>query len=449
MALALNNYECDLKVVRDFQEQYETISGILDLNPGILAAYHADLARLGASSGRESSYSSEQIMRMELVKRMEDLSYRDTIVRVASDVFFRNFTRINSGPVMNFTALEMACKRIRPETWDRINDQLCAYARKRHGLAGERLRVDSTVCESNIHYPTDTSLLWDSYRVMARLMRQGSKYDRRLDLGFRFHEKKIKRLYTFIATHHLRKKAADQRSVKKAMRILIQRTEDAWRKAVRFVEAGQGTGSLEAMAVVDELHRLQPLVLTVIRCTQRAQAGEKVPAADRIFSIFEPHTELLKRGKTHKPNEFGHLVTLGQTAEKFISFYKVEECSRHDRELGDEALGEHRRKFGKYPEQFTADKNYYGGPDHVRKWEERIDEYSVAKKGRRTAAETVREHRPVFQLLQRFRAGCEGSISFLKRAFGLYRCLNRGFKSFAAAIGNMVFCHNLVVLSRL
>ena len=177
--------------------------------------------------------------------------------------------------------------------------------------------------------------------------------------------------------------------------------------------------------------------------------GEKVPAAERIFSIFEPHTELLKRGKAHKQNEFGHMLTIGQTGEKYICFYNVEEKSRHDIDMGDAALESNKRKFGGYPNNFAADKNYYGGPGHLADWEAKVGVYAVGKKGRRTEEETQREHSDIFRFLQRFRAGCEGSISVLKRVFGLFRCYFRGFKSFAASIGRIVFCHNLVLLARL
>jgi IS5 family transposase len=208
--------------------------------------------------------------------------------------------------------------------------------------------------------------------------------------------------------------------------------------------------SLEAVGFMQELREKLSLMEQVVACAWRVFNGEKVPASDRIFSIFEPHTELLKRGKSRKPVEFGHMVTIGQTAEKFISFYNVEEQSRHDIDVGDQALlREHKKAFGAYPGEFTADKNYYGGPSHLAKWESRIPLYAVGKKGRRDEGETEREHGFLFRLLQKFRAGCEGTISVLKRAFGLYRCLFRGFKSFASSVGSTVFCHNLVVLSRL
>ncbi|MBN1133405.1 MAG: hypothetical protein JXA38_00445 [Methanosarcinaceae archaeon] len=187
----------------------------------------------------------------------------------------------------------------------------------------------------------------------------------------------------------------------------------------------------------------------VVAQSRRAFNGETVSASERIFSIFEPHTELLMRGKEHKPFDFGHLVQIGQTAEKFISFYAVEQLSRHDTEMVDPVLEDHKASFGSYPDEFATDKNYYKSMEHVAQWEEEIDIFSMCKKGNRTLEEIAREHGALFKLAQKFRAGCEGSISVLKRVFGLRRCLNRGFNSFAASVGCLVFCHNLVVLSKL
>ncbi|MFH0919126.1 MAG: transposase [Fibrobacterota bacterium] len=202
------------------------------------------------------------------------------------------------------------------------------------------------------------------------------------------------------------------------------------------------------MAYVSELTTMLPRMECVVACAQKANSGVTVPASERIFSIFEPHTELLMRGKAHKPVEFGLMVSIGQTAEKFISFDRIEAKSQHDIQMGDEALKEHKKQFGEYPQEFAADKNYYGGQEHAAKWRERIRVYSVGKKGRRDVVETKREHGAMFRMLQQFRAGCEGSISTLKRVFGLCRCLYKGFNSFASSVGCTVFSHNLVVLCR-
>ena len=115
----------------------------------------------------------------------------------------------------------------------------------------------------------------------------------------------------------------------------------------------------------------------------------------------------------------------------------------------DTVLNDHKESFGAYPGEFATDKNYYKSMEHVAEWEEEIDIFSMGKKGKRTPEESAREHGLLFKLAQKFRAGCEGSISVLKRVFGLRRCLNRGFNSFAASVGCLVFCHTLVVLSKL
>jgi IS5 family transposase len=441
---------CDLKVVTDFQNKYDRISNSLDATPAILDAAHADIEALGSSDGRESTFSSEQFLRMLIVKCMEGLSFRDVIIRVADSAILRNFTRIFSGNIMNFTVLDSAFKMITPRTWKAINSIYSKYALKEEKISGEYLRIDSTVSETNIHYPTDASLLWDSYRVAARIMCQCREADYRLTLGNRFHDKKVKRLYTFIATHIGKKTPSTQKDVRRHTKQLIKKVVWICGIAEALLEYSKAISpNLIASSFLIELEKMVPLIKHTIQQAQRAYDGETVPASERIFSIFEPHTELLKRGKSHKPNEFGHMVSLGQTKEKFISFYNVEEKSRHDIDIGDEAKKEHKKLFGAYPEKYTADKNYYGGPEHTEKWEKEIEVYSVGKKGNRTEEEIEREHGYFFKLLQKFRAGCEGSISVLKRVFGLRRCLNRSFNSFSSSIGCLVFCHNLVVMSRL
>jgi IS5 family transposase len=425
---------------------------LLEKNPAILDTFHHDLRAFGSDGGRESKFSSEQILRFAIIKWAEGYSLRDTVIRVAESDFLCNFTRIGFGEdVPNYSFLGEALKHITAKTWKRVNDLLLEHAIMQGAITGDSLRLDSTVCESNIHYPTDAHLLWDGFRVMARLMRQVRRDDMHLDHCNRFHDKKIKRLYTFVSTHGNRKNKSVLRKVDKAMRTLIERVEWIVDVSQCFVDQHHHTVamiSVQGLALVNLIATMLPKVASVARQSRRAWInGETVPAAERIFSIFEEHTELLKRGKARKPNEFGHLVTIGQTQEKFISFYAVEEQSRHDTQYKDEALNDHLEKFGALPQCFTADKNYHVSVEDTQEWEERIDNYAVGKKGRRTQQEEQREHDPLFKAAQSFRAGIEGSISVLKRVFGLKRCLNRGFKSFAASIGNIVFCHNLVLLA--
>jgi IS5 family transposase len=439
-----------LKIIQEYHRKYDGIDRLLDENPKILDSFHCDLKHYGRNGGRESKFSSEQLLRIAIVKGVEFEALRKTVIRIAESDYLRNFTRIGIGAVPNFTFFCDALKCIKPQTWKAINETLLKYARKEGMISGESLRLDSTVSESNIHYPTDAHLLWDGFRVLSRLMTQAREAQRHLSCGNRFHDEKIKALFTFVSTHGGKKNKSVVRKVNKKMRTLIERVE--W-----IVETGRnfrrhawvlGCSSVKAYGIVAELERLLPLVAKVAHQSRRAWIdGETVPAAERIFSIFEEHTELLMRGKSRAPIEFGHLVTLAQTGEKFISYYSVEELSRHDSACKDTVLNDHKKRFGSYPVRFTADKNYHVSVEDTQEWEKKIPVYAVGKKGRRSEAEERREHSEDFRAAQRFRAGCEGSISVLKRAFGLKRCLNRGFKSFAASIGCLVFCHNLVLLA--
>lgn len=442
-----------MNIVDTRRRRYNAIDQLLDKNPSLLDAFHDDLKDFGSNSGRESKFSSEQILRLAIVKVTEASVLRETIIRVSESDFLRNFTRIGLGRVPNFTFFCEALNCIKPSTWETINSLLLQFAVKEKLISGDSLRLDSTVCESNIHYPTDVHLMWDGFRVVARQMRQIVKADKQFDCGNRFHEDKIKKLFTFVSTQAARKNKSVKQKVDKAMRTMIERLEWIVTVGEQFVEKAWKTSDRTDTSVyglICELKSMLPKVAHVARQTRRAWINkETVPATDRIFSIFEDHTELLQRGKARKPIEFGHLVQLAQTKEKFISFYAVEEHSRHDTQYRDEVIKAHKKNFGEEPKVFTADKNYHISAEDTIEQEKEIEMYAVGKRGRRNETEEAREHSLLFKAAQAFRAGIEGSISVLKRVYGLKRCLSKGFKNFKASIGRLVFCHNLVLLAQL
>jgi len=167
-----------------------------------------------------------------------------------------------------------------------------------------------------------------------------------------------------------------------------------------------------------------------------------VSARERVFSIFEPHVELIKRGKRSKPVEFGHSVLLSQTPEKFITDYEVMEKQVDDSQLTAVSIRRHEKLFGAPPEVVVGDKKFHPGKAVREELEKEVETLAIPR--------TLSDWGEVGMVAwQRFRAGIEGTISVLKRAFGLFRCLFRGFKSFESAVGLSIFCHNLVVLTRL
>lgn len=431
------------KVVRDYRARYRAISQVLDDNPKILSAVHRDILKLseGNSQGREGDYTSENILRALVVQHIEGLPFRETVIRIGSDSFLQDFLRMQKKPVMDYSFLDRCFLAIEPKTWKGVNEVLGRYGVAKDMVHTNVIRTDTTVVESNIHYPTDASLLWDTWRVTSRLLKRAMEIAPGC-VPHRLHDRKVKRLYLYVTRYMPSKSASRQRTVKKSFRTLIERTDWIVAVAEEFCTSqavSQGNAALAAVAL--ELRSYLSAMKKVVAVARRAQMdGETVPASDRVFSLFERHTELIKRGRREKPVEFGHKVLLCETKEKFITDYEVYEKQEADCELTESVITRHEKLFGKRPEVLAADKGFCPAEAKFQELAEQVDTLAIPKR-MRDFVDKVLAH------WQAFRAGIEGTISGLKRAFRLIRCFFRGFRSFSSAVGLGVFCHNLIVLA--
>ena len=431
------------KVVRDYRARYRAISQVLDDNPKILSAVHRDILKLseGDSQGREGDYTSENILRALVVQHLEGLPFRETVIRIGSDSFLQDFLRMRKKPVMDYSFLDRCFLAIEPKTWKGVNEVLGRYGVAEDMVHTNVIRTDTTVVESNIHYPTDASLLWDTWRVTSRLLKRAMEIAPGC-VPHRLHDRKVKRLYLYVTRYMPSKSASRQRTVKKSFRTLIERTD--WIVAVAeelCVSRAVLQGNAAVAAVALELRSYLPAMKKVVAVARRAQMhGETVPASERVFSLFEQHTELIKRGRREKPVEFGHKVLLCETKEKFITDYEVYEKQEADCELTASVITRHEKLFGQRPEVLAADKGFCPAEAKFKELAEQVDTLAIPKR-MRDFVDKVLAH------WQAFRAGIEGTISGLKRAFRLIRCFFRGFRSFSSAVGLGVFCHNLVVLA--
>jgi IS5 family transposase len=428
------------RVVRDYRARYRAISQVLDANPEILSAVHRDLLKLseGDAHGRKGDYTSENLLRALIVQHIEGLPLRDVVIRIGSDPFLQDFLRMRKRPVMDYSFLDRCFLAIEPRTWKRVNELLGRYGVARGAVDPDVIRTDTTVVESNIHYPTDSSLLWDTWRVASRRLKQA----REIEPGgcpHRFHDRKIKRLHLYVTRYMPSKSAARQRKVRASMRTLVERT--AWIVAVAEEFCTTQASRSALGTIVLELRAYLPAMKTIVATARRAQVdGETVPARDRVFSLFEPHTELIKRGRRQRPVEFGHKVLLCESAEKFITDYEVYEKQEADCDLTEPVIERHRKLFGRRPTILAADKGFCPAEAKFAQLAEQVDLLAIPRR-MRDFVDKVLAH------WQAFRAGIEGTISGLKRAFRLIRCFFRGFRSFASAVGLGVFCHNLIVLA--
>ena len=436
-----------LKVVNEYRKKYEAISQMLDDNPQLVSLVHRDLAKMLSQSkrGRKSEYTSESILRSLIVMFVEQDSYRDVVIRIENSEFLRHFAGLGVKPMMDYSFLSRAYCVLSDKTWKTMNRVLAQYAKEQEKISSEKMRMDTTVYESNIHYPTDSSLLWDSFRTLSRLLRHIQQELPHLPLNHRFHGKKVKKLALFITRNGSSNAKSKKRKVKSTYRKLIARVD--WIAGVaREVLAVLEASGYEAKLLA---HYIPIVEKIVSQAEQRVFHGVKLAADEKVYSLFEEHTELLKRGKAGKPIEFGHKILIAQTGEKFIHHYEVFPKRKEDKELIKPALKAHKQLFGASPDVLATDKGFYENMKQVLKLEEKITTVSICKKGRRNQQEYERESTEEFKNGQRFRAGCEGSISVLKRVFKLGRCLFKGFKNYAASVGCAVFCHNLVLLTRL
>lgn len=430
------------KTVREYRARFKGISVALDQMPELLDLAHADLAKLseGNGDGRSADFTSETILRSLLVMMMGGLSYRETVVRIADSDFLQDFIRTRKKAVMDHTFLNKAFKAIQPETWRRINNRLLTHCTKEGCLDPSVIRADTTVVECNIHWPTDSSLLWDVWRVASRLLKRAREIDATA-VPHRFHDRKAKRLSLTITRFVTSKSKVRQRVVKRCHRKLIERVHWIVGIVSRFCDLAVGSPSDELHAIGMELSVFLPTMQQVVEQATRAQLnGETVPAKERVFSLFEPHTELIKRGRRHKPVEFGHAVLLCQSREKFITDYEVYEEKPADCSLTEPVIERHAKKFQARPRVLSADKGFCPAAETYAELQQQVDMLAIPRRLRDFTD-------AMMSAWQMFRAGIEGTISGLKRAFRLARCHYRTFKSFQASIGLGVFCHNLILLA--
>jgi IS5 family transposase len=431
--------ETSLKVVQEYRAKYAWIDECLEANPLILWLVHEDMETLSQSQeGREAKYTTEILFRALLVHQIEKTPLRETVIRMAESSTLQSFLRLGTRSVPDFTFLNRAFKAMTAETWKLINEELACYAVKHCAVDVSQIRADTTVIEANIHYPTDSSLLWDSYRVLSRLLR-AARTEAPALCPHRFHDKKVKKDLVYVHRYLRSGSKARQRELKRRFRRLHASVCRLERIAAPLLKSLATHESLVLQGLGVQLKHYLPLVRKVCRTAERAALkGETVPARDRIFSLFEEHTELIKRGKSNQPVEFGHAVWLAQSRGKFITDYEVMEEKIPDSELLGEITERHKAAFRRYPEAVMADAGFRAAPEEMSKVQMHVATLAVPGRGQ--------SHAKIDTCWHHFRAGIEGSISVLKRAFRLSICMYRGFKSFAAAVGMAVFCHNLVNL---
>ena len=404
--------------------------------------------------GRRST-PVEVILRMLVVKHLYNWSYEQTESFVADSITLRQFCRIYLNSVPDDTVLIKWANLIQPETLQRLLAHIVQMARRLKVTRGRKLRTDGTVVESNIHHPTDSSLLVDGVRVLSRILGQAREViesragetQRVAKEVFRNRLRSARKTARVIseATRRRTQKASQQ--CQQAYRKLVQIAQASVGQAEQVVEMLREIASEEAGRVQQQVERCLPLVEQVIDQTvRRVIDGEKVPAAEKVVSLFEPHTDIIRRGKKEKPVEFGHKVWFDEVDGGIVSNYRVLEGNPKDEGQWAPSLERHQELFDHPPDQASGDRALYSPRNEALAKEMGVRKVILPKSGYRSAERRQYEKQRWFRRGRCYHQGVEGRISVLKRRHGLTRCLYRGEDGFERWIGWGVIAHNLLAI---
>ena len=424
------------------------ISEIVDsLGTGILERIHEDLVR-GVSNPDKGriGMSAEQVLRAVVIKQMNGFSYERLEFHLADSTSYRTFCRFGlMGKTPDISTLKRNIKRLRPETMEAVNRKLLRYGSE-HGVEdGRKVRTDCTVEETNIHEPKDSWLMYDCVRVLTRLLR-GAKQDLSARVIFSDHERRAKRRWRNI------EHTGDEKERVALYRDLLKVTEKTVRYAASAAEVLQGyrtasvLQSAEATGIATELRDISECAVKVInQATRRVLYGEEVPAAEKVVSIFEPHTDIII--KDRRDTLFGHKICLSSGASSLIFDCIILEGNPADSTLPIKMMKRHKQIWGRVPDQASYDGGFASRPNLEAIKKLGVTDVAFNKKRGLEVSEMARSSW-IYRSLSYFRAGIEGGISFLKRCFGLARCMWRGFESFKAYTWASIISHNLLVLAR-
>jgi IS5 family transposase len=431
------------------------IANFIDQHADVIELVRRDLVRglKNPATGR-SGLSAEQVLRSLTLQRVKNWDYRELRERIADGYTLRRFTDFYSKPVPKHDAFNRAFNRLTPATLRAVNE-LVVQAAVDLGLEdGSQLRTDTTVVETDIHHPTDATLLWDSVRVITRLI---ERLDELLPQGIGPFPKRTRRARRRMQElQRMTPKQRARRQVRK-YRDLIRTTEEVVQNARQVVKTTSNVRALDAMqdlaihALRKQIEHYCGLGLQVIaQARRRVLEQQTVPNEEKIYSIFEPHTDLIKRGKQQKPVEFGHKVFLAESAHGLVTQYRVLEGNPSDETQVKPSLKQHTKTFGDVPAVYSADRGFFSEASI-----KDCDDAGVAltcipqRGGNKTPERERYEKTPAFKKGQRFRAGIEGRISVLFRGRGMKRCLAEGPERFELWVGAAVLANNLLVIARL
>lgn len=439
---SLFNTPCNSAIAKELEQ----ISKVLDENPRLIDIVYEDLIRSRRHDTGREGMNAEQVLRSAIVKQYRELTYEELAFYLEDSLALRSFSRLNRGQYPCKSILQANIKSLSEDAWEAIHKIVIDYAEREQIEKGRKVRIDSTAIETDIHHPTDSTLLGDGIRIMTRWLSEGKTLVPHPRYNFSDHSRVVKkRILTILNSKKDDvRKAAYQDLLHYAARVVSYSME-----AIPELRAFQGADPkdmFQAMALAEKLERALGILRKVIGQTERRVIkGEKVPASEKVVSFFEDHTDIIVKGS--RDTQFGHKVFLSGGASKLILDCWIERGNPADSDLYKHMLQRHENLFGKMPRQVSCDGGFASKDNLDFAKDNKVKDAVFAKK-RGLAVLDMAKSAWVYKKLRSFRAGIEAGISVLKRAFGLDRCNWRGWEGFKQYVWSSIVSHNLLVIAR-
>ncbi len=425
--------------------ELKAMSDWLDQNIDLLDWVAADVKNRNVEETGRKGLSVESVLRCAILKQYRQLSYEDLVFCLMDSASCKTFARLAWDWTPKKATLQSCVSSISDVTWEQINQRLLHSASQAKIEKGEMLRIDSTVIDSPIHDPSDSTLLWDCVRVLGRLLKRAEELAEGITvIEYRNHQRVAKkRMRAICYTRGKEKKA-------RLYRDLIDVTNKSLAYASQARMRLMSSGSNQPLALegwLQQLKHYEPLIHKVIdQAERRIFEGEKVPATEKIVSIFEEHTDIIIKGS--RDIQYGHKLNLITGKSGLILDIVIEKGNPADTDRFLPMLNRHIENYGKAPRQMAADGGY-ASTENLREAKALKVEDMAFHKKRGLKVEDMAKSPWVYRKLRNFRAGIEAGISCMKRAYGLGRCTWKGIAHFKAYVWSSVVAHNLALFGRL
>ena len=404
-----------------------------------------------SSTRGRSQTPAEMALRLLLLKHVRNWSFDVLEREVKLNLAYRDFARIGLGKVPDAKTLARIAQALDGEVIAKLHGRLVEIAQSNKVMQGRKLRVDTTVVETNIHYPTDSSMLGDGARVLTRTMKKVEKQAGKLKCKVRNRMRSVSKRVIAIATAGRHKGEAGELKRKKEYRDLLRLSRQILNDTKRVmteVEQMPARRKQGLRGLNDVLSTMSTRVRQVVKQTKARIFQGITQLPGKLVSVFEPHSEIIRKGKASKPTEFGKMVQLVEAENQIITHYDVFDERPSDRELLAGAVEQQRNKLGRVPQLVTADAGYYSQKQESAVEDMGVKWIAVPNRSTRSVDRKKLEKSRWFKKAQAWRTGCEGRISVVKRRHGLRRCLYRGAEGMKRWVGLGVLADNLINIGK-